>query len=207
LFGNIKNIGPRLNLIKTLFETLKIVPEIFNSFSTGQNFSENNMTTKVNRVITSLSTLIRSLGEQKVFDNINGLQGVEQGATKLKAIAASFKSVKEAMDGFRQIMESNEGNTTAIQSTLVENVGTRITAMVNKVREINESLNSLSRERINVNPALRAVASNLGLSGNSTFNIDRANIQMNIQVNVSIDARELERVLIERPNSRFATQR
>jgi len=209
LFGNIKNIGPRLNLIKTLFETLKIVPDILNSFSggSGGNISMEQLSAKIGTVITSLQTMIDPSRLNPVFANINGLQGVEQGATKLKAIAASFKSVKEAMDGFRQIMESNEGNTTAIQSTLVENVGTRITAMVNKVREINESLNSLSRERINVNPALRAVASNLGLSGNSTFNIDRANIQMNIQVNVSIDARELERVLIERPNSRFATQR
>lgn len=209
LFGNIKNIGPRLNLIKTLFETLKIVPDILNSFSggSGGNISMEQLSAKIGTVITSLQTMIDPSRLNPVFANINGLQGVEQGATKLKAIAASFKSVKEAMDGFKQIMESNEGNTTAIQSTLVENVGTRITAMVNKVREINESLNSLSRERINVNPALRAVARNLGLSGNSTFNIDRANIQMNIQVNVSIDARELERVLIERPNSRFATQR
>jgi phage-related protein len=76
-----------------------------------------------------------------------------------------------------------------------------IQRMVEDVNNIGTALNQI--RPININTGLRRLANNLGLGNSEEFTINHKNFNVQLTVNVRVDAEDLERILIERPNTRF----
>lgn len=79
----------------------------------------------------------------------------------------------------------------------------------NAITEMVSQVNSISREMANLTPisldvGLRRIAQNIGIGNDARYEIRHRNFTVNLNVNVKIDAIDLEKVLIERTNSRFA---
>jgi hypothetical protein len=78
----------------------------------------------------------------------------------------------------------------------------------NAIKDMVETINETSRELarispINIQTNLQRLASNLGLGNNAAYTIKNENFTVQVNVDVHIDARELEKTLVERPNTRI----
>jgi hypothetical protein len=122
----------------------------------------------------------------------------------VKGMAASFAGInanqaRAASQGIQAVAEIIN----TISHVDLQHVPTT-QAIHDMITHINEVGAELTRIRpMNINAGLRRLASNLGLGNNEEFTINHRNFNVQIQLNVRIDAEDLERVLIDRPNTRF----
>ena len=71
-----------------------------------------------------------------------------------------------------------------------------------------DTVNQTSRELARLNPIdiqtnLNRLASNLGLGNNSVYTIRNENFTVQVNNHVYLDVKELEKVLVERPDTRI----
>ena len=74
-----------------------------------------------------------------------------------------------------------------------------IVGMVASVNEIHTSLGAM--KDVNITTQLKTLAGNLGLGSNEEFTITNRNFNIKVNLEVKIDAAELERVLVGRPDT------
>jgi len=101
---------------------------------------------------------------------------------------------------------------TRLEKTLTAaETSTRITGIQNTsnaIKDMVETINQTSRELaklqpVNIQTNLNRLAANLGLGNNSVYTIRNENFNIQVNVNVHMDAKEVEKILIERPDTRI----
>lgn len=123
-------------------------------------------------------------------------------AEKLEELSKSLGSLNEISSvSFTDIEAQISENLKALESGAFLHVGDNIRAMVERVNSIATDLGSI--EPINLNTSLKALAGRLGLGDSEELTIRNRDFNIEVNVEVHIDAQELERVLVERPNSRI----
>ncbi len=208
IFENIAKINPpggintKIHAIETFFDSIKALKvaldgateavgtggTITSSIATLSNFIKELTTSDTRRGITNRENIL-------VGDNLNNaLAGINptklaSGARKLQQISANLRTMGDAATGMEEVNTALRGHTAA-----------SVTTMVASINETIHNLEAVGRAGdININTKLRALALNLGLGSNEQFVITRGNVSLNVNVNVVMDAEELEWSLAHRP--------
>lgn len=184
--------------VKTLFETL----------TEGGNLEYGSMMARLGSMISlfydrgagnaSLPEFFRVVGGALTnLPNITGNPG-----RKLEQLSKSLTNISEIVSlPFSEIATNIENNAEFLKSEAFIQIGTNLSEMINQVNSIATQLGSI--EPVNINTNLKALAGRLGLGDSEEITIKNRDFNIDVTVNVTIDAQELERVLIERPNSRI----
>lgn len=134
------------------------------------------------------------------FNNIPEITG--NPAAKLEQLSKSLSSISEVSSlRFEGIAEGVTANAEFIRSGALAQMGENIKAMIAEVNSIAADLGSI--EPININTQLTALAGRLGLGSSEEITIRNRDFNINVALEVHVDARELENVLLDRPNTRI----
>jgi hypothetical protein len=89
----------------------------------------------------------------------------------------------------------------SIEDAGIQRIQTGVVAMINNINDFGNALRGVSG--INLDTELQALNSRLGLNSSGELRINQQPITLNVNFTVSIDAVELENVLLGRPGTRF----
>lgn len=137
------------------------------------------------------------------FNSIPELAG--NPSQKLQQLSQSLSSVSE-ISGLRldEVARSIEVQTESLRSGAFTQMGENIRAMVAEVNSIATELGSI--QPININTQLKALGGRLGLGDSEEITIRNRDFNITVQLDVHIDSVELERTLLDRPNTRILSR-
>lgn len=123
-------------------------------------------------------------------------------ATKIDMLTKGLSSLNAIREiDFAAISRSIESNAEFIKNESFSSIGTNVRAMVDEVNSIAHDLGAI--EAVNINTSLKALAGRLGLGDSEELTIRNRDFTIAVNVAVHIDAQELERTMVDRPNSRI----
>lgn len=153
----------------------------------------------IGELITTVSSIISSITQASTqqTDRASFQTAIEGFLSKTTTFREAIPQLATAVDftGVEHITQN-------LSRSNLRGVSSAITEMVSQV-------NSISREMANLTPVnldvgLRRLAQNIGVGNDTRYEIRHRNFTINVNLQVKIDAAELEKALIERANSRFA---
>lgn len=183
---------------------LPIVQEVINAFGNIRvgNLANVRTVTEVLQQITGLGSAMTELARR-------GSAEEERAATnnialKLNDMAMFISALPQNLEVLNTSLASSRFDD-FIESTRRSN----LRGVSNAITEMVSEVNSISREMANLTPVnldvgLRRLAQNIGVGNDTRYEIRHRNFTINVNLQVKIDAAELEKALIERANSRFA---
>jgi hypothetical protein len=113
--------------------------------------------------------------------------------------------LSDVLSAFSQKTQQWELNLAIINDSFVNKVGTGAKAMVTEVNMIAAEIAKI--DAIDVTTSLKSISDKLGLTGNEQIRLAKRDLNLIVNANIKIDAVELEKVLLDRPGSRFAKTR
>lgn len=137
------------------------------------------------------------------FNSIPELAG--NPSQKLQQLSQGLSSISE-ISGLRldEVARSIEAQTESLKSAAFTHMAENIRAMVAEVNSIATDLGSI--QPININTQLKALGGRLGLGNSEELTIRNRDFNITVQLDVHIDSQELERTLVDRPNSRILSR-
>lgn len=204
-----------VNAVKGMIEAVVGLPpaltELYNSLSEGTGGQYEAITARLGTIISlfyddaahpaSLPVFFRQVAQ--TFNSIPEITG--DPATKLDQMAKGLSSLNVIREiDFNSIITGIEANSEAIKAQAFQQLGQNIRSMVEEVNSIATDLGAV--QTVNINTSLKALAGRLGLGESEELTINNRNFNVDVSVNVHIDAQELERVLLDRPNSRILSR-
>jgi len=146
---------------------------------------------------------------KSIIENINSIRTLT--SRQLQSISVSdLMPLANSIDALTTF--SSSPMLTRLEKTLTAaETSTRITGIQNTsnaIKDMVETINQTSRELaklqpVNIQTNLNRLAANLGLGNNSVYTIRNENFNIQVNVNVHMDAKEVEKILIERPDTRI----
>ena len=146
---------------------------------------------------------IAKAGQLKtIFDTI---KSVSEAVNVVGQGTANFETAKVNLTGMNTFIGSNElrtiittlsANTLAASNTGMANTARAITDMVSTVNSISADLASINS--VNLTTNLRNLGTNLGLGATSSYTIENRNFTVTVNVDVKVDAAELETALLRK---------
>lgn len=159
--------------------------------------------TVISGIITNAADVIKGIvsGLGNMFDNSDFKNGIKQftkgNIGKLENIQGILTQVNNVVNGIS--IDLSVGTTVAASN--LAGMKSNIELIVQEANSIFDTINRIND--FNVPTTLQKLGNYLGLGGNNTITLKNENVSINVTVDVHIDARELERVLLERPRTRF----
>lgn len=159
--------------------------------------------TVISGIITNAADVIKGIvsGLGNMFDNPDFKSGISQftkgNIGKLENIQGILTQVNNVVNGIS--IDLSVGTTVAASN--LAGMKSNIESIVQEANSIFDTINRIND--FNVPTTLQKLGNYLGLGGNNTITLKNENVSINVTVDVHIDARELERVLLERPRTRF----
>lgn len=211
--GQIANLSKGVSAFKSMIEAVATLPESLGTLQEilmqGNDGNYQAMRDRLGTIISlfSESDTSGNLGLPALFRGMagafNGLPELEGNpAEKMKRLADSLGSLQEiASLPFTTLAANLEANAAALRSEAFTHVATNIRAMVAQVNSIAHDLGAV--EPININSSLKRLAGRFGLGSNDEITIRNRDFTIQVNLEVHMDARELERTLIERPNTQI----
>ena len=135
--------------------------------------------------------LTRSIGYISQFQVPQGLEA------KARRIASVFAALHTATDNATNISEMAARAQTmmeAINSGAISKIGNSITKMVEEVNAISTTMNNMDVPNINI--ALRRISHDIGLGESGTFTVHKGNTNVNVNLTVTMDSRDLQTTLV-----------
>ena len=86
------------------------------------------------------------------------------------------------------------------------NIDGIITEMVRSVNKVTADLKTLANSPQTVNTSLKALANNIGMGAHKQWEIKNQHFDVKFNINITIEADELENVLLSRHDSRLAVR-
>lgn len=123
---------------------------------------------------------------------------------KVDGIDSSIQLISHLQDiHFQDILNTAQANTQIVQAEAFTHIATNIQAMIQGVNEIAVQLGQI--RPVNINTQLRALSRNMGLGRSEEITLQHRNFELNVTFDVKIDAEDLEKVLLSRAGTQFAT--
>lgn len=135
-------------------------------------------------------TLLREISA--AFDSV---PMVEDPSGRIGRLAKNFEAVSTITNLVKGVSE----NIDLIRSASITGIGNDLKAMVDEVNAISHKLGTV--DTVNLKTNLKSLANNLGLGSNEELTITNRNFNIKVKLEVKIDAAELERVLVGRPDT------
>lgn len=210
--GEVKNLSSGVEAFKGMVEAVVTLPgslkTLHDTLAEGNDGNYKAMRQRLGTIISlfrdggdaepGLPLLFRQVAS--TFNNLPEIQG--NPAEKMEQLSKSLASVNEVASlNFTDLANNIENNAKALQSQSFLRMGENIKAMVAQVNSIAAELGAI--DTVNINTSLKTLAGRLGLGRNEEVTINHENFNIKVKVDVHVDAVDLERVLIDRPNSRI----
>lgn len=135
-------------------------------------------------------TLLREISA--AFDSV---PMVEDPSDRIGRLAKNF----EAVSSITNLVKGVSENISLIRTASITGIGEDLKAMVAEVNAISHQLGTV--DTVNLKTNLKSLANNLGLGSNEELTITNRNFNIKVKLEVKIDAAELERVLVGRPDT------
>jgi len=142
----------------------------------------------------------RLFGENTDFVN----KGLSQANSGLSALAMTIPNFFEQISAVSQAVTQNISQATAIQPEVVEEVAAKLDAiqqMVAGVQQLNNSMASLSKVKLQAN--LEKVASAVGLGGGGVYTVKTRDVNINIDLKVVMKAGDIESTILSASESKL----
>jgi hypothetical protein len=154
--------------------------------------------------IAALSGFMTSIADvAKSFEQIGDIGTVKKNISYVDLNV--FGPLTGVLEGFAARAPVWELYIETIEKSFVSKIGSGVKAMVSEVNMIADEISKI--EKIDVETSLKSISDKLGLTGNEQIRLAKRDLNLTINANIKIDAVELEKILIDRPGSRFATSR
>ena len=187
-------IGAKATTLKTTFEGIAAIGQAIKTISELNFGDSGKQRATIGKLLTTIGTVLTGLTSNSLFATFDsmtsqlnlskaGTSTVERLAQRLDTITTSFHSIGEMAPRI---------------------TGTTATA----VRDMVAELNNISRELttltpINIVANLERTAHNLGLGYAREFTINTPKVNLTVNATITIDAQQLETVLIARPTTKI----
>jgi len=149
---------------------------------------------------TSLPEFFRVVA--RAFNSLPEITG--DPTTKLEALSKGLTSLNEIANiPFAEMITGIEANTASLRDGAFMQLRTNLKAMIDEVNCIATDLGALPT--VEINTSLKALAGRLGLGDSAELTITNRNFAINVSVNVTMDAADLETALTRRPDSTIMT--
>ncbi len=182
--GNVKTGG--LKAAKDLSGLLTSMSEITKSVTSMSNADTGTIDNmKIAQVMGNMSSVIDAL-KSTLPDVVSSLTGV----TGLGTAANSFKQFGVDTQKIADVIKSG-GIRPALEA---------VTEMIDLTNKLNTQLSNLP-EIGPIKTKLGAIANAVGLGGKASYKVNAAEVNINVQVHVTMNAGDVEKVIIERANS------
>jgi phage-related protein len=168
---------------------------------------------------TTLGNAISGINLGAFNDAINNIKGILGGISEINGLLVRRTSVVRreqfapfeasltaistfaATDNIRTIATSMGSAETAARISGIQNTS-------NAIREMVQAINSTSAELARLNPVriqtnLQHLGTNLGLGNNAAYTITNRNFTVTVNVDVHMDAKDLEKVMLENRTTRI----
>ena len=126
-------------------------------------------------------------------------------ATSIQQVEKQFMDIQmvsdEKMSNLVSFVSTIERVTTRLQEVQSERLVEVSTKLVKNVNEVATALRTI--EPINLEASMKRLANNLGLQELKEITIPQRRINLHVNLNVKMDAEDVETVLVDRPNSRI----
>lgn len=203
--GDRANITAGVSVFKGIVEGISILPTALKSLQDILRDGEGNvdystMSTHFDAMLSfikgdggsnsGVATFLSQIG--------TALAGITQSADQtasLKKLSTNFSRINETFGYIKSLTD----NINLIKAESATTVQESIVGMVASVNEIHTSLGAM--KDVNITTQLKTLAGNLGLGSNEEFTITNRNFNIKVNLEVKIDAAELERVLVGRPDT------
>jgi len=217
----------------SISERVTSIRESINSATEIGNIDQNKARQAFNRLTTFVETLGPTLrtSEIQVNQALAGIdiEGMSSKIGSIKEIFQSVSSIKRfAIKNSDAITVSNlmpltnslaalteftnspllkrlEGQLSSAENVAringIKNTSDTIKDMVDTINQTSKTLAKLSP--INIQTNLQRLASNLGLGSNSSYTIKNENFKVEVNLSVHMGVKEVEKILIERPDTRI----
>jgi hypothetical protein len=146
---------------------------------------------------------------KSIIENVNSIRNLT--ARQLQPISiSSLIPLENSIDAISTFASSpmlvrlEQALTTAETSTRITGIQNTSNAIKDMIDTVNQTSRELARlNPINIQTNLNRLASNLGLGNNSVYTIRNENFTVQVNNHVYLDVKELEKVLVERPDTRI----
>ena len=199
-------ITMKVRALRDVLEAVNRVPELIRAFNgnatTGRESSQ-----ATTNVITSFSRILNMMFNTSSFPTARDLQtglnsltnyNIPEGLNdKARRIGSVFTALHTATDNATNISEMAARAQTmmeAINSGAISKIGNSITKMVEEVNAISTTMNNMDVPNINI--ALRRISHDIGLGESGTFTVHKGNTNVNVNLTVTMDSRDLQTTLV-----------
>lgn len=179
------NLGPVLTQTQTAFNT---------AFGNIDIDKMSQTTNAIHDIIGKVNGIQRSLSQRSTGQiTTEQFQPLNNSITAIKTFLTS--------EGFIALSTQLSAAEVATRVSGIETTTNAISQMVEKINATSQELARL--QPVNIQSNLSRLATNLGLGNNATYTIQNRNFTVTVNVDVHMDARELENTLIERRGTRI----
>jgi hypothetical protein len=168
---------------------------------------------------TALNKSLSGIDTDKLTSNVESIKSIIENVNSIRNLTArqlqpisisSLIPLENSIDAISTFASSpmlvrlEQALTTAETSTRITGIQNTSNAIKDMVETINQTSRELARlNPINIQTNLNRLASNLGLGNNSVYTIRNENFTVQVNNHVYLDVKELEKVLVERPDTRI----
>lgn len=203
-----RDITGKLATIRSVMETVSSIPTAFQSMTSGAAAGAD----RLQYLQTGLDTV--STFMLRIFDKTSatssggafytGLQlvaawkapeGLSNGVTQLQQASTAISRVAEFSRTLAGTIQSAQETAERIKGGTVSRIVTSIQQMVTEVNEVSNQLGNVDVP--NINMSLRRMAHDIGLGENGQFVVHRGQFTVNVNVNVTMDSRDLQTTLVQ----------
>lgn len=209
--GNIKKVETTTSAVKNVLDVIGQLPQIVNSF--GQmpggaegTFNQDAFKNRLKNIGNIVESLFPASGGpmEKIIEAISRMNVPRGLGAKAQSIQSSIDLISSLKNvNFQEILNTAQANTQIVQAEAFTHIATNIQAMIQGVNEIAVQLGQI--RPVNINTQLKALSRNMGLGRSEEITLQHRNFELNVTFDVKIDAEDLEKVLLSRPGTQFAT--
>lgn len=201
--------------VQQMIEAISRLPETLSSLVSSLGDGEFNYT-RIRQRLGTIVSLFYNQDNQKnpglpvlfreaanAFNSIPELNG--NPAAKLETLTKSLNSIAEISTiNFENVANSITSNADVLKAGAFTRMGENIKTMVAEVNSISADLGRI--RPVEINTQLKALGNRLGLGSNEEITIRNRDFNITVNLEVKVDAEELETVLIRRPNSHILSR-
>jgi hypothetical protein len=194
-----QEIRVKMEAVKSVFDTLKLIPEVVKGFSTGSGTTRvADVTNFMNDMNSILSVLFNRTYFQTAIDSVSTFNIPSGFDGKIASISRMFNSLKILTDNSTNVatMSANaQRMAEQVKSNTIGHIAESVKSMVDEVNAVSTQLGNVDVPNINV--ALRRMAHDIGLGENGQFVVHRGTFNINVNVAVTMDSRDLQTTLVQ----------
>ena len=202
----------QLGTVKTIFDILAVIPQLATSMADLMKKGEGTAagpidTSPIDNTIDAMEQIVGKLTSGALSDIVGGINlGVADIDKAAKNIAPLKEQISIIATGVGEIGNSLTQYSNAVvmltSDTVMKGVGVDlgiVGEMVNKVQALEDAMAGLGK--IDIPAKLKRLGTSMGLGTNQIYKVDTKDIKITINLKVSMDVDEVERVMIMREKS------